>query len=172
VGLAVLYGAYCLALQANGNFHTVVPGEMYRSAQPSGEDVAAYAARYGIRSIINLRGENAQTEWYREEVAASQSSKVQHFDFRMSANHELTPDRAQELVAMMRNAPKPVLIHCMHGADRSGLAAALYMAVVKKQPGDKAGDQLSMLYGHLPFSFARGYEMTTSFERLKSVFGY
>ena len=39
----------------DGNFHTVIPGAVYRSAQLDSEDLDARIAELGIRSIINLR---------------------------------------------------------------------------------------------------------------------
>jgi len=49
-------GAYLAMLQLTGNFHTVIAGELYRSAQPSAADIAEYKQKAGIRTIVNLRG--------------------------------------------------------------------------------------------------------------------
>ncbi len=68
VGLPVLAGAHMGIGQLTGNFHEVIPGELYRSAQPSGKDIAAYAKAYGIKTIINLRDEKREG-WYEAESA-------------------------------------------------------------------------------------------------------
>src|SRR5262249_37739738 len=34
-----------------GNFHTIVPGRVYRCAQPSGADLERFAAEHGIRTV-------------------------------------------------------------------------------------------------------------------------
>lgn len=57
--------AYLGSLQIDGNFRTVVDGEVYRSAQPASSDINRYQASDGIRSIINLRGANPDQVWYR-----------------------------------------------------------------------------------------------------------
>jgi len=49
----------------------------------------------------------------------------------------------------MRDAPKPLLIHCKAGADRTGLASALYLGALEHQTRETAGWQLSILYGHI-----------------------
>lgn len=49
---------YLQGLQISGNFHPVVDGKAYRSAQPRGDDLDRYQAAYGIKTIINLRGQS------------------------------------------------------------------------------------------------------------------
>ncbi|WP_128254651.1 hypothetical protein [Falsirhodobacter deserti] len=51
-----LPGGYLLHLQTSGNFHPIVGGEAYRSAQPDGKDLRVWVKQQGIRSVINLRG--------------------------------------------------------------------------------------------------------------------
>lgn len=149
-----------------GNFHEVVPGEFYRAAQPTGKDLAEYQQKYGIKSIINLRGGNAGDAWYNEEIAAAQQLGITHIDFRMKGKRELSSDKALELVEVMKTAPKPVLIHCAAGADRTGLAAALYLMAVKKEPAEAAAHQLSLRYGHLPLWWIDAQAMDRTLDRV------
>lgn len=169
---AALFGGYLGALQLTGNFHAVVPGELYRSNQPSPARIARYQAEYGIKTIINLRGPNPNQTWYRDEIAASRRLGIAEVDFRMSARHELPRDKAVKLIAIMRKAERPILIHCKSGADRSGLAAALYLAATGR--GEEAAEgQMSVRYGHLGIPYLSAtYAMQTSFERLEPLFGF
>lgn len=58
MGIAVLAaGGYLLAIQLLGNFHEVVAGQLYRSNQPSSEQLVRYTRDHGIKTVINLRGE-------------------------------------------------------------------------------------------------------------------
>ena len=57
--------------------------------------------------------------------------------------------------ALLRSAPKPVLIHCQSGADRSGLVAALYEYTIAARPLEEAQEQLSLLFGHFPYLWSR-----------------
>ena len=175
-------GAAFLALVAfiaiemqTGNFHEIVPGEFYRSAQPSGKDLERYVKDYGIKTVINLRGGNKSDDWYREEVATSARLGINLIDFRMKAAHELTDEQALALIKLMKHAPKPLLIHCRAGADRSGLAAALYMASVKKSAESDAENQLSLRYGHLPafpFWWTDAQAMRRTLERVEPLLEY
>lgn len=150
-------GLYFLSLQWNGNFDAVAPRTLYRSAQLTLEQMSRYVERYNIRTVINLRGENLGQSWYNSEVEASKRLGVAHVDFRMSASQELTPERAKELVALMAKAEKPLLIHCKDGADRTGLASALYLAVIEREAPKTAGEQLSFRHGHLSLPFIPEY---------------
>lgn len=58
LAVAVVIGGYVGWLNLSGNFNTVIAGEVYRSAQPTAAALSTYAKDHGIRSIINLRGEN------------------------------------------------------------------------------------------------------------------
>src|SRR5262245_25899484 len=120
VTLAAGTGAYLGYLQLTGNFHTVIAGELYRSAQPTPAQLEAHIRGEGIGTIVNLRGENDHARWYADEIATAEKLGVKHIDFRMSATRILPPDRADQLVAILKSAPKPILIHCEAGADRSG----------------------------------------------------
>jgi protein tyrosine/serine phosphatase len=141
-------GAFLLALQLLGNFHEVVPGKVYRSAQLDAAQIDHYVQRYGIRSILNLRGAKAESAWYREETAAAARLGVRHVDFRISAARELADADIKRLRALYRDLPKPILVHCKAGADRSGLAAAIFLF---DHGGDRAtaAAQISIRYGHV-----------------------
>jgi protein tyrosine/serine phosphatase len=162
--LLIAPGGYFGFVQLTGNFHAVIAGEVYRSAQPTADDIAAHVHRQGIRSVLNLRGSHVGTAWYDEEVAASDRLGIRHIDLQLSAHRELSDAEITRLEEIMRSAPKPLLIHCKSGADRTGLAAALYLlAVLHGRPGEAAG-QLSWVYGHFPFFGSRSVAMDQSFE--------
>lgn len=165
-------GGWLGYLQVSGNFHSVVAGELYRSAQPGATDLRLAVGSYGIRSVINLRGANSGAGWYREEIAASAALGVQHFDFPMSADRALTLRQAAKLIALMRQAPKPLLIHCQGGADRSGLAAALYLAAIEGRSEAESEAQISLRYGHLSTPLAAAWPMDRTFETLEPWLGF
>jgi protein tyrosine/serine phosphatase len=69
----------------------------------------------------------------------------------MSASREPDPALLAHLLTALATAPTPLLIHCKDGADRTGLASALYeLTVVHKSPAI-ADTQLSFRYGHFPW---------------------
>ncbi len=166
------YGAYAGILQLTGNFHEVVAGELYRSAQPTAAQIARYKSRYGIRTIVNLRGRNAGNPWYRQEIAVARGLGITHIDFRMSAHKLLSQRRAERLLSILKSARKPVLIHCRGGADRSGLVSALYLAITGR--GERAAEaQISPFFGHVGVPYVtKSYSMRESFERLEPWLGF
>ncbi|MBP1851450.1 dual specificity protein phosphatase family protein [Rhizobium halophytocola] len=166
-------GGYCGYLQYYGNLHTVIPGQVYRSAQPSAAQIDEYASEYGIKSIINLRGENDGSPWYDTEIKAADARGIRHFDFRMSARRELSSQRIRELTELMRTAPKPLLIHCKSGADRTGLASVIYLHQIAGVPDDKAEGQLSLYFGHFSIPLlSQAYAMDASWEKFENTTGF
>lgn len=161
-------GGYLGYLQLSGNFHTVIDGELYRSAQPGAADIETYAKTYGIRTIVNLRGEDDKAGWYAEEVSAAKRLGLTHLDFRMSASRQLSEAEADRLVTMMRDAPKPILIHCRSGSDRTGLAAGLYSSEISGMSEEIAERQLSLYFGHIGIPvISSAYAMDRTWERLE-----
>lgn len=168
---AIPAAGFLFTLQATGNFHAVIAGEAYRSAQPSASDLARWADRHGIRSVINLRGAQPGAPWYDAELEKAAALGLQHFDFGMSAGRQLSPKEAERLIALLRDAPKPVLIHCKSGADRTGLAAAIYLAQ-RGDDEDLAEAQISFRYGHVSIPYTAAWPMDQSWEALEGKFGY
>lgn len=134
--------------QWTGNFATVVAGEVYRSNQPTRERLAAYARDHGIRSVLNLRGADPGADWYEAERKTADDLGLTLIDFPMSAGRALDRSGADALLTLLRNAPKPLLIHCRSGADRTGLASVMYRALVEAAEVGAAEGQLSIRYGH------------------------
>ncbi|OGP23536.1 MAG: protein tyrosine phosphatase [Deltaproteobacteria bacterium GWB2_55_19] len=134
----------------SSNFHTVTAGEAYRSAQPDRDDIEYYIREYGIRSILNLRGENSDKQWYIDEIKVSAEHNVKHYDLALSAEREPTDEEAQRLMDIFRNAPRPILMHCMSGADRTGLVSAMWKEAVDNKTKTEAEKELSIWFGHIP----------------------
>ena len=148
-------------LHSNHNQHEVVPGLLYRSAQlPAGEFVSL-AKQAGLRTVINLRGENVGRDWYDAQYRAAKELGVGFLNYRMSASRELTVEQMTELAQMLRDAPKPVLIHCGSGSDRSGLACALLL-LEAGHPPEAVAHQLSLRYGHFPYLWSGSWAMDNS----------
>jgi protein tyrosine/serine phosphatase len=161
------FGGYIGLLQLTGNFHTVIPGELYRSAQPSGSQLEDYIKQYGIKTVINLRGKHDKP-WYVEETAAAERLGVQHIDFGMSATKVLSVEKAVALIAIMKSAPRPILIHCLSGADRTGLASLMYSQQVAGIGEDQAEWQLSFLFGHVAVPYlSASFAMDRSWQNLE-----
>jgi protein tyrosine/serine phosphatase len=172
LGLAGFAG-HLVVQQNSGNLHSVVPGVLYRSGQLSADALEQVVRTDRIRSVLNLRGAAPGEDWYEAEIAASEAAGIVHADFQMKSSDILDRNRATELIALMRQLPAPVLIHCEHGSDRSGLASALYVSAVIGGGEEAAERQLSIVYGHFSVPYLSGsWPMDQSFELLEPMLGY
>lgn len=173
IGLAAGgFFAFALYLYMTDNYHTVIPGELYRSAQLDAKALADHQARDGFRSVLNLRGAS-KSAWYEDELRVSAELGLVHADFKLSARKEITPDEVRALVTLMRDLPKPILIHCLQGADRTGFASAAYLAEITKAGHEVSEAQLSIRYGHIGIPYlSEAYPMDETWEREEVRLGY
>jgi len=152
------------------NVHAVVPGVVYRSAQLSPETLTGLIEQHKVRSVLNLRGAFPGQPWYDGEKAAASRAGIAHYDFELSSKVEVGANQAEQLIQLMREAPKPLLIHCWGGADRTGLASALYLYSIHERPADEASGALSWKYHHLSFTSAGAMDRSfAKFVELKNA---
>lgn len=171
LAVVALLSLWIGAEQLTGNFHEIIPGEFYRSGQPKPQDIDNLQRFYGIRSIINLRDDVSSTE-LNDEKAAVEKAGVAFYHFPFSSKEILPVSEIQKLADMMKQAPKPLLIHCNHGANRTGLAAAVYLAEIAGQNVLLSGWQLSPYYGHIPLPVFGRYMMNESWSLYKKVLNF
>jgi protein tyrosine/serine phosphatase len=160
---AASIGSYWGILQYEGNLHAVSAGILYRSAQLSKAETRWAVREYGIKSVLNLRGANAGSPWYDDEIEAAGELGLAHFDYPLSAKRFVTSQQIAEILDIVRRAPKPLLIHCKSGADRAGLVAALYRLSETGASAEEADRELSLVYGHFPYLTSRSGAMDDSF---------
>jgi protein tyrosine phosphatase (PTP) superfamily phosphohydrolase (DUF442 family) len=160
--MVVLFSTVFYEFEQN-NFHLITAGEAYRSAQPDGAELAYYIRKYHIKSVLNLRGANPGETWYTDELSVSSKNNVAHYDISLSAYQEPQEKDIRTLTDIFVHAPRPLLIHCQAGADRSGLVAAMWKEFVDKEPKAEAMKQLSIFFGHLSVGSASA--MDTFFEK-------
>ena len=109
------------------NFHWVVPGEAARAMQAWAGGLKTFLRRRGIKSIINLRGRNDDLSWWKKETAAAQSIGVAHLDAMLDSRKLPTKAMLERLIEGFDSAPRPFLLKCSGGQDRTSFAAALYL---------------------------------------------
>jgi protein tyrosine phosphatase (PTP) superfamily phosphohydrolase (DUF442 family) len=168
--LLFLVGAYAYVHGA-GNFHEVEKGVLYRSSWLGAEGLEKAIARHGVKSVLNLCGEQPGDAWYDGETRVARLRGVVFRSLAFSAKNELEAKQLAELVEALRDTPKPLLIHCRAGSDRTGLACAIYVA---SHGGSyrEACEQLSLYYGHFPYFGSKSVAMDVTLERFyESVAG-
>ena len=129
------------------NFHTVIPDQVYRSAQLNQTQFVDYIDKYHIKSVVNLRGVNSDDDWYTDELQAMQLTHTEHYDLGLSANSLASAAQMQRLTQILLTAPRPILIHCWRGSDRTGLAAGMALILFGDSSLGDAKEQASWRFG-------------------------
>lgn len=136
--------------EALGNFHLVSPG-FYRSAQPSSEGYAKLRD-LGVKTILTLKsnGDQERTE------AGAYGLGVENVP--MSGFAAPTFEQMDQALDIVATAPRPLLVHCQFGKDRTGFVVASYRVTVEKKPVD-ASVQEAYDYGccFAPFGDLKGF---------------
>lgn len=140
----------CHRVFFGNNFHALVPGKVYRCAQPSPAELERLIGKYGIRTVMNLRGCSAPWPWYMEESRVTHRLGVSQEDICMSAGRFPSVDELRRVVEVLDHTEYPILIHCRQGADRTGLVSAFLMLLHSNCGLEEARRQMSMRYGHVP----------------------
>ncbi|MES2964963.1 MAG: dual specificity protein phosphatase family protein [Bdellovibrionota bacterium] len=135
--------------RAGNNFHEIDKGKMYRSAQLTGAEFEQVIKNRGIKTIINLRGEFPNADWYVKEAAAARKHGVQLVNIHMSAENIPHRENLIMLLDTLKTAPRPLLIHCKAGADRTGEASALYQMLYMGKTRKEALNMLTTKYDHV-----------------------
>ena len=128
------------------NFATVEPGILYRASHPTPAQLAMAVRRHGIRTIINLRGARACGSDALSRDAALRLG-LAHIDMGLESRGAPQVARILRLADIFANMTAPALMHCKSGADRTGLAAAIYV-LLQGGTAQQALEQLSWRYGH------------------------
>ena len=129
------------------NVAEVVPGRLYRCNHPTPARLARAQRRYGLRTLINLRGERfCGSDALSREAAAHLG--MTHIYMAFESRGAPHRERILRFHDIYRRLDTPAMMHCKSGADRAGLAAGL--AVLFE--GGTAKDALVQLhwrFGHI-----------------------
>jgi protein tyrosine/serine phosphatase len=106
-----------IALEGVPNLHRISP-TLYRSEQPSALGMKNLE-KLGVRTVINLRFFNDDEDEVKGTSLRTERTKI--LTWRIGDRHVV------EVMSLLKHAENgPFLIHCQHGADRTGLMTAMY----------------------------------------------
>ena len=128
------------------NFAEVIPGRLYRCNHPTPARLAALTRRYGLRTLINLRGHRRCGSDALSRDAA-QRLGLDHIDMAFESRGAPHRDRILRFHGIYTSMATPALMHCKSGADRAGLAAGLALLFEGGSTRD-ALRQMSWRFGH------------------------
>lgn len=131
------------------NFKVVIPQVLYRSGQPSVNDIQAWHDQYQIKDILNLRGHDRIKET--PEIIKKAKELNIHLSYvRLSARQRPRKEKLNLIIDAIGNTNRPLLVHCMGGVDRSGLVSTIAL-ILNNYPLEIAMQQMDWLHGFLPF---------------------
>ena len=127
------------------NFHKVNEN-LYRSGQPNEDEFFSLYTFNGIRSVLNLRGTSDKDEI--KAVNRRWKNAVTLYEIPLETGN-ITEDDLCNLLTVIRDAPKPILIHCWQGSNRTGCAVAAYRIVFENwSVEDAISELMKPKYGH------------------------
>jgi protein tyrosine phosphatase (PTP) superfamily phosphohydrolase (DUF442 family) len=132
------FGLFFLTL----NFYLKAPKkilgeEIYISSQPSKEEISNFIRKYKIKSVINLRGENIDEGWYREEKDILKKEGALFFNLKLSKDKDFPRREAIRFLNIFEKIKYPLLIHCKDGFDRSYFFSKLFLKLKEKDLNER-----------------------------------
>lgn len=121
------------------NFYKL-DSDLNRSGQPNKKGFQELEKK-GIKSVLNLRE-------YHSDKSEAKDTSIKLYRLRLAAG-SLTEKELLEAMQLIQGAPKPLLIHCWHGSDRTGALCATYRIVEQNWTVEEAVNELVHgPYGH------------------------
>ncbi|MBL7114959.1 MAG: dual specificity protein phosphatase family protein [Kiritimatiellae bacterium] len=112
-----------LKLEGVPNFHKV-SDSLYRSAQPTAQGMQNLKKK-GIETIVNLRSFHSD----RDEIG---NTGLGYEHIYVKAWHPERKEIVRFLQLVTNEKKTPVLVHCQHGADRTGTMCAVYRIAIQR----------------------------------------
>lgn len=104
------------------NFFAVDEG-LYRSAQPN-HAAMLELEKMGIKTVLNLRN-------FHDDKEEAQGAKLELVAVPINTWQITDDDVIKALRIIKDKSRRPLLVHCQHGADRTGTIIAIYRIVVQ-----------------------------------------
>lgn len=113
------------------NSCVVVAGKVWRGAAPTVQGAAALA-NLGVKSIVNLELINDDRGTFESsKPLLTLTSEIQYFRLRdweplVILAPSILDETVAKFIALTRNAPQPLYVHCRSGQNRTGVMVAAY----------------------------------------------
>ena len=128
------------------NFHKVNEN-LYRSNQPDAAEFEYMYKTNGIRSVLNLRENNSDKDAV-DAVNRKIKNALTLYELPLDTGN-ITEEDLYKILTIVRDAPKPLLIHCWHGSDRTGCAVAASRITFENwRVEDAITELMTPAYGH------------------------
>ena len=145
------------------NLYKVDSG-VYRCAQPN-KRAFSELFEIGITTSVNLR-------YFETDKRKGKKTNLQLFNIKMLASR-CKEDKIVAALQMIQNRQGSIVIHCKHGADRTGLIIALYRIVFQGWDKESAIEELEhggynfhSIYSNIP-QYIRNLDVENLSEKVK-----
>lgn len=105
-----------------------VSSALWRAQQPTAEGFAVLK-KLGAKTVIDLRGMHDDIPLLQASLKGHPRSTWRYFRIKEWAWHPEDEDSLKVLKVIGDPNNWPVLVHCQHGADRTGTSVAMYRMV-------------------------------------------
>ncbi len=121
------------------NFYKV-SNEIYRSAQPDKEEMRM-AEKMGVKTVLSLRN-------YNDDKDEAKGTGLILKRVKMNAG-DINDKEIIIAMRIIKESEKPILVHCLHGSDRTGAVIAMYRIIFEGVSKEKAIEEMKeKKYGH------------------------
>ena len=124
----------------------IAPG-VFRSNHPTKARLIRLR-KSGLRSVLSLRGSTPQAHNATERIWCEELGLSLH-TVAMTDRRAPTRETLKQVIDCFRRIERPFLIHCKSGADRAGLASAMYLMAMENAPLSEARRMMSWRFWHL-----------------------
>lgn len=107
---------------------------VYRSEQPTGNDFKALE-KYGIREILNLRNRHSDDD-------EAEGTMLKLHRQKMKA-HSVNEEQLINALRIIKQRTGPIVFHCHHGSDRTGVVCAMYRIIFQGVSKQNAIDEMT-----------------------------
>ena len=111
---------------------TQVDALLFRSPRPTKQKLSCWQLAYAIGAVLNLEGDAPDA--VRQEVTDCGDLGIDELRLGMSGLSRPTKEQLLTGLHYIQENQKrkiPVVVHCLHGVDRTGLVCATYRILVQ-----------------------------------------
>lgn len=123
------------------NFCVVAPGVLWRAEAPSRRD-AQWLVAHGVGTVVSLELDVRRSfEAAHADPGSAHSIvyfRIGDFSAIQVVTHRHLDEHVAKVLAIIEKAPKPVLISCRAGVDRTGIIAAAYRVLIQGMSSKEA----------------------------------
>lgn len=136
LAMVIVVGYYLFFFVGRSNLRPVVAQKVYRCAQPKPWQLKHLLNNYGIKTVINLRGDAGKVT--EDQQALADELGIKMVSLPLSSTQPPSGELLAELIEAIETAEQPFVLHCHSGTDRAGTASTLAAMAIGDAGYEKA----------------------------------